>query len=286
MNTSLTSSSAPTISRGILSSNKLLAASALLVAGFVSSSQAIVVSFSGVGQVDGDQQIVDFINANFSNVTTFNYGDYSNPANIPAGTDVLFVGRRVFSGAYGDATNAATFNALTIPVVAFTSYVARPDGNRWGWHSGAIGGGDVVGSETTVTAAGAAVFGAAGTADWWSPLTGGGTGFNTAGTGTIGGGDILATIGGNILVAQWDAGELSGSGVAFGGSRLLFNIPDNNNAGRAEIPNTLAGQAAFIAALDTFTPLTANAIPEPSSTALLMGAGALGFIGLRRRRNA
>lgn len=270
---------------GFSSAAKIAAASVILAAASV-SSQAIVVSISGVGPAGNDQVIIDFLNANFSNITTINYGNYSNPASIPAGTDLFMVGRRVFSGEYGNATNSAAFNALTIPVVAFTSYVTRPDGDRWGWHSGSTAGASLVGNETTVTAAGASVFGPEGTYDWWGPLSGGGTNFNALGVGTVGQGDVLASIGGSLLAAHWNAGELSGGGVAFGGDRLLFNLPDFDNAGAAELPNTLAGQLALIAALDTFTPLTANAVPEPSSFAALAGLAGLGFAASRRRRAA
>ena len=270
---------------GFSSAAKIAAASAILAVASV-SSHAIVVSISGVGPANNDQVIIDFLNANFSNITTINYGNYSNPASIPAGTDLFMVGRRVFSGEYDNAVNSAAFNALTIPVVAFTSYVTRPDGARWGWHTGGAVGSSLVGDETTVTAEGAAVFGPEGTYDWWGPLSGGGTNFNAVGGGTIGGGTVLATIGGNVLAAHWNAGELSGGGVAFGGDRLLFNLPDFDAAGAAEMPNTLAGQLALIAALDTFTPLTANAIPEPSSFAALAGLAGLGFAASRRRRSA
>ena len=261
-------------------------AAALLAVASAASSHAIVVSISGVGPAGNDQVIIDFLNANFSNITTINYGDYSNPAAIPVGTDLFMVGRRVFSGAYGNATNSAAFNALTIPVVAFTSYVTRPDGDRWAWHTGGAVGSSLAGDETTVTAEGATVFGAAGTFDWWGPLTGGGTNVNAVSGGTVGEGTVLASIGGSVLAAHWNAGEQSGGGVAFGGDRLLFNLPDFDNAGAAEMPNTLAGQAALVAALDTFTPLTANAIPEPSSFAALAGLAGLGFAASRRRRAA
>ena len=271
---------------GIPSSVRKVAASALLALGLIAPSQAVVVSISGIG-IASDQQVVDFISTNFSNVTTINYGDYSDPANIPVGTELLFIGRRVSSPAYGNAVNSTAFLGLSIPIVSLTSYVTRPDGSRWAWHSGGVAnGGLIAGDETTVTAAGAGVFGAVGTADWWATSNGGGD-FNAAGTGTVGGGEILATMGGNILVAQWDAGELSAGSVevpaaAFGGSRLLFNIPDADGNGTAVVPDTAAGQAAFRNALDAYTPLTA--VPEPSGSALLLGS--LGLLALRRRRSA
>jgi len=211
-----------------------------------SSSQGINVALSGTNNAS-NQTIVDFLTANFPEIENVTQGDYSNPANIPAGTDVLMIGRALSSGPYGNVANTATFNALTIPVVCLTSYVARSTGDRWGWHSGGEAGGSVAGDETTVTAAGADVFGAAGTYDWWT--TGTGTGFNASGSGTVGDGEILATIGGNILVAHWKAGETSGMGATFGSDRLLFNIPDVDFDGVPVMPDTAAGQEALIAAL-------------------------------------
>jgi hypothetical protein len=261
------------------------AASALLALGLVAPCQAVVISMSGVDQTV-DQPVIDFISTNFSNVTSITYGNYSNPANIPAGTELLIIGRRLFSGEYGNAANSNAFLGLTIPIVSLTSYVTRPDGDRWAWHSGGVAnGGPIAGDEITVTLAGAGVFGAAGAADWWATSNGGGD-FNAAGTGTVGGGEILATMGGNIVVAHWDAGEFSAGSTnvpaaGFGGSRLLFNIPDADGNGKPALPDTPAGQAAFRAALDAYTPLTA--VPEPAGSALLLGS--LGMLALRRRRN-
>lgn len=266
---------------------KILAA--FLLGAFVAASaQAVVVTISTADSAaNKDGALAAFLNANFSNITSINVGYYTTAAAVPAGTDLLFVGRRIFSGDFGNATNSAAFNALTIPVVSLTSYVSRVDGGRWGWQDGpVVGGQSINGDETTITAAGAAAFGAAGVANWWGPLTGGGTTFNALGSGSVGQGDVLASINGSTLVAHWNAGELSGTNVAFGGDRLLFNMPDYDNAGGLELPNTPAGQAAFIAALDTYTPLVANAIPEPSSTALLMGVAAMGMMATRRRRQA
>jgi hypothetical protein len=270
----------------IPSSVRKAAASALLAIGLVSPSQAVVVSISGVDPV-ADQQVIDFISTNFSNVSSVTYGNYADPANIPAGTELLIIGRRVFSGEYGNAANSSAFLGLSIPIVALTSYVTRPDGDRWAWHDGGVAnGGLIAGDETTVTAAGAGVFGTVGAADWWATSNGAGD-FNAAGTGSVGGGEILATMGGNILVAHWDAGDLSAGSAnvpaaAFGGSRLLFNIPDADGNGKAAMPDTAAGQAAFRNAVDAYTPLTA--VPEPSGSALLLGS--LGMLALRRRRSA
>lgn len=260
-----------------------LAMSAFVAIGLASSSQAVVVSITGA-QLSTDQVLIDFINNNFSNVTQINYGYYTTAAAVPAGTDVLLTGRRVFSGDFGNAANSAAFNALTIPVVGLTAYVTRPNGDRWGWTAGGTAGTNVVGNETTVTSAGSVVFGPEGAYDWWGTLAGTQLDtFNAAtAAGGVGQGDVLATINGFILSAGWDAGELLQNGQAAGGSRLLFNLPDLDGAGAAGLPNTAAGQLAFRNALEAYTPLVA--IPEPSSVALLMGA--LGFMGLLRRRSA
>lgn len=264
---------------------KNLASIAAIALCSASTSQAVVVTISSADFAVQDSRLVDFVNANFSNVTAINQGYYTTAASLPVGTEVLILGRRIFSGDFANAANSAAFNALTIPIVATTSFVTRPDGGRWGWESGAVGGGDISGSETTITLAGAAtgLFGNEGTVDWWTTsATKIATGFNSTGTGTVGTGDILATLGGNILVAYWGAGDTTAGGQVLGGNRLLFNMPDYNNAGAVEMPNTAAGETAFRNAVAEYTPLIA--IPEPSSSALLLGG--LGLVALRRRRSA
>ncbi|MBN2514181.1 MAG: hypothetical protein JXB18_14680, partial [Sedimentisphaerales bacterium] len=224
---------------------RVILLTALFAVVFVSTSQGLNIALSGTSQT-GNQPIIDFLVENFGATVTF--GDYSTPANIPADTELFIVGRVLSSGAYDNATNKATFNALTIPVVCFTSYVARPDGNRWGWHSGPIGAFHTLsGNETVVTEAGADVFGAAGAADWWNDAT---WGFSAPGTGTVGDGQILATSpAGEIVVAYWKAGDTSGTGAVFGSDRLLFNVPDQGSGNPVDLPNTAAGQQALLAAL-------------------------------------
>jgi hypothetical protein len=256
------------------------AVAAALSFGVASSSLgAVNITLSGT-DLAGNQPIINFLNSNFQGVNV-TFGDYSNPANIPAGTDVFIVGRILGSFAYANAANSQIFNNLTIPVVSFTSFVTRPDGDRWAWHSTGTVGGDVSGSETTITGAGASLFGGEGTADWFTIGTSG-TGFNALGSGTVGTGSILATIGGNILVAAWESGQQSAGGVTFSANRLLFNLPDSqpNPPALAVLPDTIAGQQALISALTTYTPLQ---VPEPSSFALL-GLGALAAIRGRRCR--
>ncbi|HHY86202.1 MAG TPA: PEP-CTERM sorting domain-containing protein [Verrucomicrobia bacterium] len=253
---------------------------AILTVGLASSSHGANVVVSGT-DLAGNQPILDFLQANFADIN-LTFGDYSDPATIPAGTDVFIVGRILTSGAYDNAENSATFNSLDIPIVAFTSFVTRTAGNRWSWESGPTAGASVDGDEVIITAAGASIFGSEGAADWWTTATSG-TGFNAAGTGTVGTGEILATIGGNILVAGWRAGDMSAGGVTFTANRLLFNLPDSNPnpPAVAVLPDTLAGQQALISALAAYTPL--QVVPEPSSAALL-GMGALAAIFRIRRR--
>jgi autotransporter-associated beta strand protein len=234
---------------------KHIVASALLLVGFSGPAQAIDIVWTGANQAD-DQALISFIQGNFSdvNITYGNFSDYTTNAAVIEGADLFILGRQLASADYANATNSASFNALTVPVVAFTSYVTRPLDGRWGWHDGDIAAGlSTVGAETTVTAEGATAFGvAAGAFDWLAePTT-----FNAAGIGSVGGGEILATIGGNILAAHWDAGALSGTNATFGSERFLFNMSEAGTGGITYLP-TASGQQALINALVAYTPLTA-----------------------------
>lgn len=249
---------------------RFIVSAALFAVVFVGTSQGLNIALSGADNTK-NQPIADFITSNFSGVTV-TQGNYAVPTSIPADTDIVMIARMLYSGEYGNVDNSATYNALTIPVVCLTSYVARPDGNRWGWHTGgAVGGAFTAGNETTVTEAGAAVFGAAGAADWWTTPGS----FNAAGSGTVGDGQILATIGGNILVARWKAGDKTGVGVTLGSDRLLFNIPDTDNAGNPGLPDTAAGQQALIAALKTI--ITQDDVPHDPTAKPLNPDGSVGI---------
>jgi autotransporter-associated beta strand protein len=233
---------------------KHIVASALLWAGFPVSAQAIDIVWTGTNQVE-DQALISFIQGNFSdvNITYGNFSDYATNAAVIEGADLFILGRQLASADYANATNSASFNALNVPVVAFTSYVTRPLDGRWGWHDGDIVAGlSTVGAETTVTAAGATAFGvAAGAVDWLPEPDA----FNAAGAGLVGDGDILATVGGNILAAHWNAGALSGTGATFGSERFLFNVSEVGAGGITTLP-AAAGQQALINALVAYTPLT------------------------------
>ncbi len=263
-----------------------------------SSASAITVVISG-GNAAGNAEITSFLNANFSNVTEVRSGDFANftstatqealnGTGTSAAADLVIFGRQTTSSAYQNV--AAGYNGLTIPVVSLTSFVTRSTGNRLGWTSGNIlnqNSTGTAGAEATLTAAGALLFGgvAGGTLDLHESE---GSTFNAAGTGSVGEGEILATIentagGTAILAARWNAGDLSGTGDVLGGDRLLFNLdpdvpgatPDSTFASL-----TTTGEAALITALEDISDLTA--VPEPSSL-LLCSLGALGL--LRRQRH-
>lgn len=213
------------------------------------------------GGVSGNQATVDFFNNNFSNATV-TAGNYSDTANASvqaslAGADVLVLCRTTFSGDYG-ADDEAWYNAnLTIPIISLTSYLTRS--SKFGWESGEEdGSGSTAGNETTVTAAGATIIGTSSAADWWS----GADGFSSAGTGSVGDGDILATLAGNNLVVGWSAGDQSAAGNTFSGNRLLFNLPSDGNS----VPDTDAGLQALINAVEAYTPLVPGTSTEPTNT--------------------
>lgn len=256
--------------------NKKLAVAALLGIGLVASSQGVIVAFDSgpdwAGGAAGNGASTAFISNNFQSVT-MTVGDYGDTANagvqaIIGAADVLVLGRTTFSSNY-DATDMAYYSGLNIPVVFLTSYVTRS--SRMGYEGDLNAGAAVDGDETTVTAAGASVFGVAeGTYDW---LT---TGLDTGGTGDVGGGDILATIGGSHLSVGWNTGSTNAAGVVQSANRLLWNISANGNT----LPETAAGQQALINAMEAYTGMVA--IPEPATIGMV-GVFGVGILFIRRR---
>ena len=247
--------------------------------------------------------IEDFFKDNFTNVTEVRHGNYANfsaaasqdalnGTGAHAGNgaaDIFVIGRSLSSGEY-DNGDADGYNAITIPFVNFTSYTARSAGNRLGWHTGsATNGGSRNGAETTVTATAAALLGSTFTAGAHDLYTDD-PNFNGLGTSTdVGTGEILATVNGNILAAHWDAGDAPGDTAAAGvdtfpATRLLLNLDNEPNTGNNGVNDftgmTATGLAAYVAAIDAATPLTA--VPEPS-VALLSSFAGLGLLFRRRR---
>lgn len=249
----------------------------------------------------GTEALRTYLTDNFAGITAFNVGNYADPTTIPAGTDVAIIGRFISSNNYSDVTRAQGWNALTIPVISFTSFASRDNGSRLAWHSGSsadAGAGSANGADSTLTAAGASLFGGAAgdTLDIYDETHRTGGSISTLGIGIVGDGDILATVGGNIVAAQWDTGDAFGGTVTgttpdtAGGPRLLFNLsepnidPDVNvNRAAANDPGaslSAAGQDAFNAAVVATAP--ALAVPEPS-TGLLGLCGLVSALGFRRR---
>ena len=247
-----------------------------------------------------------FFTDNFSNITEVRIGNYANfglaaTQDAVNGTgafagmgvaDFVVFNRLISSTDYQNNVSAG-YNTINIPVVSLTSFVTRPDTGRLGWHTGGVlangNTNNTAGNETTLTAAGAAIFGGtSGTTVDWFVRQSGTADFNAPGSGTVGEGSILATIGasGGIIAARWDAGQLLGNGTAAGGARLLFNLDDTGGADAVfndSGSQTATGRAALVTALQTVG-FTATAVPEPSSLAVLffISAGVLAFVRHRK----
>lgn len=249
----------------------LLTAIIAMMYAATSPAQTIVIDHGAdfAGGAAGNQATIDLFTSNFPGVTVV-AGNYDNTADAGVqaaieAADVLVLCRTTYSGGY-DTADGAYYSSLEIPVVFLTSYVTRS--SRIGFEGGLNGGGSTDGAETTVTAAGALVFGvegfSAGTHDWYTD----GYGFDTLGTGSVGTGDILATLGGNHLAVGWDTGDTDGSGRTQSGPRLLFNLHSGGNT----LPDTVAGKQALLAAVTTYTGLSASSYaaisPDPAKGAV------------------
>lgn len=217
---------------------------------------------------DHFDNVAEIRHADFSNFSAQATQDALNGEGVHAGNgpvDVVVIGRSLDSPPYQAAADG--YNTLTIPVINFTGYTARQDGNRLGWHaSGVTTNQPIAGEETTVTAAGAAILGLAdGTHNL---VEGPGANFNglSSGSGSVefGDGQILATIGPDTLAAFWEIGAAPGSVVnagvdTFPGRRLLFNLdntPNVGNNGANDFNNlTPAGLTALANSIEFATPL-------------------------------
>jgi len=281
--------------------NRKLLTLTLISSLVIQSASAFVVMVSDLGGSD----IPDFLNANFTNITEVrqgNFADLSASASQDAlngtGTfagggaaDLVIIGRDLSSSAYSGA-GPSEYNALSIPVALFTSYIARP--SRFGWHGNNAGENfSTIDDETTLTSAGTTFFGLpAGDVNWHESD---GNDFNGSGESTdVGTGDILATIGGGggttaeILAAHWDVGDAparqdiadpaGSSSFTFPGERLLFNL--DNDGGDTFASLTSDGESALITGLSNIGGLTP--VPEPSTAVFLLLP--LSLVLLRRRR--
>jgi len=232
---------------------RMIALSSLFVVMCVTTSYAKPIKnilISATGWVSNHQTLnqptVDFYKSAFPNATV-TYGDYGNTGDAAVqaallGADLLVIARTNYSSDYNTDDDTYYNTYLTIPIIVHSSYFTRS--SRMNWEGGGEQGPAIDGNETTVTAEGAKIFGAEGTFDWWS-----GTGaFDRVGSGSVGTGKILATIGGYNAVVGWRPGDTNARGTTMLGNRLLFNFHVNGSG----LPNTDAGMKALLAAVKAY----------------------------------
>ncbi len=208
----------------------------------------------------GNQSVIDFFTNNFDDVTVI-YGNYNNWADSAVvdaieAADVLVIARDNSSNNYDDTGDQEFYSGLETPVISLSSYFSRV--SRLGWGDGDVTNFSTDGDEAVVTIEGAAVFGAAGSFDWWNASID----FWGAGTDTsVGDGSILVTdSAGNNIVVGWKAGDEIAVGLVQSGNRLLFNLPTGNG-----LPDTDAGLQAMINAIKHYTFLGNIASPVPGN---------------------
>lgn len=240
----------------------------------MAASQATTIIINGGSNGSNpaaNQATIDFFTDNFAGAEII-YGDYTNEGNAvkqaqlaALTTHDMYVVCRNLTSSWFSSADQALYNNYVVPIISFTSYVSQ--GSRLGWEDGTVQGALRDLDDVTVTAAGAAIFGTAGPADWYS-----GTGsYFGAGSGTNSGtGTVLATNGTGHLVVGWNAGDTISTGAVQAGNRLLFNIGPNNSL--PDMPDTAAGQQALLAAVNAYT----DVVPEPA-TLVLLGLGSLIF---------
>lgn len=230
----------------------------------MTTANALVVVISGAP--DKQAPIEVYLKETFDGVIEVrigNFADFHAPATQGAleGADLVIISRTVRSSDYS-AQVAQGYNRLKIPVVVFSSLVARASEGRLGWHDGnAFIEPDLhaASAETKLTEAGVEIFGGSiyERVDWHEPS--GGV-FKLCGRGSVGSGSVLAKLNESILVAHWDVGDAPGNpnvaGVnVFPGERLLFNLDNNGEGGLDDFAClTPEGKAALTMALSILKP--------------------------------
>ena len=211
--------------------------------------------------------------------------------------DLVIIGRSVSSGDYSDAPETAAWNGITAPTMVLGGYLLRS--SRLGYTTGTT-------IPDTAGTVGLTVVDPAHPIFAGISLDAGNTmvnpyasiqsfqgtdqrGISVNADPLVGGGNLLATIGtagdpavGGMVIGEYAAGTVLGTGDTLGGDRLVFltgsREADNLTSQGAGIYDLEAdGTTMFLNAVDYMT------VPEPSTFALL-GIGGLAPFLFRRRR--